>query len=108
MIKRRYAILALLTALNLVNYLDRFLVMAVGPVFQREFRIGDTRLGAIETAFMVGYMLTSPIFGMLGDRYKRKGLIAAGVAVWSVATAASGLTTGFWSMFLARVAGGRR
>lgn len=106
MIQSRIAILALLTALNLVNYIDRFLVMAVGPKFQGEFGLSDGELGAVETAFMLGYMLTSPIFGMLGDRRSRKGLIAAGVAVWSIATVASGLTHGLASMYAARIAVG--
>lgn len=99
-------ILGLLTALNLVNYIDRFLVMAVGPRFQKEFGISNAELGTLETAFMLGYMLTSPIFGRLGDRYARKQLIAVGVALWSIATVVSGMTHGFWSMFAARVAVG--
>src|SRR5689334_16218628 len=80
--------------------------MAVGPKFQDQFQLSDSELGTVETAFMIGYMLTSPIFGRLGDRYARKHLIAAGVAIWSIATVISGLTVGFWSMFAARVAVG--
>jgi MFS family permease len=97
------AILALLTLLNFINYLDRFLVSAVAPKIQESLQINDTRIGAITSAFMFGYFLTSPGFGWLGDRHKRKGLIAAGVAVWSLATAGSGLATSFGSMFAARV-----
>ena len=106
MIKSRYAILGLLTALNLVNYIDRFLVMAVGPKFQAELGLGDSELGIVETAFMIGYMLTSPIFGRLGDKRPRKGLIAAGVAIWSVATVVSGMTHGIGTMVAARIAVG--
>jgi len=105
-IKSRPAILALLTALNLVNYIDRFLVMAVSERFGAEFGLSDKRRAAIVTAFMIGYMLTSPIFGSLGDRRARKGLIAGGVALWSIATVLSGFATGFTTMFLARVAVG--
>jgi MFS family permease len=105
-IQSRRAILVLLTGLNLVNYIDRFLVMAVSEKFGAEFGLSDSRRGAVVTAFMVGYMLTSPIFGSLGDRRARKGLIAAGVALWSIATVLSGTTRGFTTMFLARVAVG--
>src|SRR4051794_29355778 len=80
--------------------------MAVGPRFQAEFGLSDGELGLVETAFMIGYMLTSPIFGSLGDRRSRKGLIAAGVAIWSAATVISGMTHGIVSMFAARVAVG--
>jgi len=102
-ISRPVFILALLTLLNFVNYLDRFLVAAVAPKIQESLGINDARIGWITSAFMFGYFLTSPAFGWLGDRHKRKGLIAAGVAVWSLATIASGLATGFGSMFAARV-----
>ena len=103
MIQSPRAILALLTLLNFVNYLDRFLVSAVAPKIQESLGIDDWAIGAITSAFMFGYFLTSPGFGWLGDRHKRKGLIAAGVAVWSLATAGSGLATSFGSMFATRV-----
>ena len=106
MIRRPVLILALLTALNLINYLDRFLVMAVGPRIQDSLQLGDAQIGWVESAFMLGYFLTSPIFGWLGDRYPRKGLIAAGVAIWSIATVASGFTHDFATMIVARVAVG--
>jgi MFS transporter, Spinster family, sphingosine-1-phosphate transporter len=100
---RPAAILALLTLLNFVNYLDRFLVTAVAPKIQDDLGMSNTAIGLITSAFMFGYFLTSPAFGWFGDRHRRKGLIAAGVAVWSIATAASGLAETFGAMFVARV-----
>jgi MFS transporter, Spinster family, sphingosine-1-phosphate transporter len=105
-IRGRHAILTLLTALNLVNYFDRFVVMAVSPKIQQHFGLSDQETGWIATAFMFGYFLTSPIFGWLGDRYPRKGLIAIGVCVWSVATAASGFAESYAALLAARVAVG--
>jgi MFS transporter, Spinster family, sphingosine-1-phosphate transporter len=102
-IRRPVLILALLTTLNLINYLDRFLVMAVGVRIQESLHLGDAQIGWVESAFMLGYFVTSPIFGWLGDRYPRKGLIAAGVAIWSVATIASGFSTSFAAMIATRV-----
>ncbi len=103
MIRSPRAILALLTLLNFVNYLDRFLIAAVAPKIQEELGLGDPQIGAIMSAFMLGYFVTSPAFGWLGDRYRRKGLIAAGVLAWSVATAASGGATSFASMYATRI-----
>lgn len=102
MIRNRYAILGLLTLLNLVNYLDRFVVNAVAPKIQVALSLSNAQLGAVKGMFMVGYVLTSPIFGWLGDRKPRKALIAAGVAAWSIATAASGLAGTLALMLLAR------
>lgn len=106
MIRRPALILALLTTLNLINYLDRFLVMAVAPRIQESLQLGDAQIGWVESAFMLGYFLTSPIFGWLGDRYPRKGLIAGGVAIWSLATIASGFSHSFAMMIASRVAVG--
>lgn len=103
MIHSRLAILAILTALNLINYLDRYLVVGVGTGLQAELGINDGQFGDIATAFMWGYFVTSPLFGWLGDRYPRRWLIAGGVLVWSVATALSGLSASYGSMLLARV-----
>ena len=84
------ASLAVLTGLNLLDYLDRQLLAAVLPPLQAELHLGDEQAGTIGTAFMLGYFLTSPIFGYLGDRWPRRWLIAAGVFVWSLGTLLSG------------------
>lgn len=102
MIRRPGAILALLTGLNLLNYLDRLVVSAVLPKLQEELALSNFQGGLLATVFLVGYFLTSPIFGALGDRLPRKGLIAIGVLVWSAATIASGLAVGLWTLLLAR------
>ena len=62
--------------------------------------IGTTSLPL--TAFIVVYMIASPIFGSLADRVPRKVLIAVGVGLWSLATASAALATGFWSLLAAR------
>ena len=105
-IRSRRGILALLTGLNLVNYLDRFIVMAVSPKIQESLDLSDTEVGWVISIFMIGYFITSPIFGWFGDRYPRKHLIAIGVVVWSAATMISGLAGTFASLLLARIAVG--
>ncbi|MGO8997206.1 MAG: spinster family MFS transporter [Polyangiaceae bacterium] len=100
------AILALLTALNLLNYIDRYVLSAVLPLIQDDLHLSNTLAGAFGTVFLVGYFATSPLFGRLADRTDvrggRKGLMAIGVAVWSAATFASGLARGPWSLAGAR------
>jgi len=102
-IKNPYVVLALLSGLNLVNYLDRMLVSAVGPKLQIDLGLSDLQFGFVSQAFMVGYFVTSPFFGSLGDRMPRRGLIALGIATWSLATIGSGLTKTFAAMVAARV-----
>jgi MFS transporter, Spinster family, sphingosine-1-phosphate transporter len=102
MIRRPLAILTLLTGLNLLNYLDRQVVAAVLPKMQEDLVLSNFVGGLLATVFLVGYMLTSPIFGALGDRVARKGLITVGVLVWSAATLASGLAATATGLVVAR------
>ena len=108
MIKNRTAILALLTGLNLLNYIDRYVVAAVlkkmqAPVADGGLDLSNLQGGLLATAFLLGYFLTSPYFGARADKGKRTGLIAFGVIVWSLATLATGLTHSFTTMMIARV-----
>ncbi len=99
------AILALLTALNLLNYIDRFVVPAVISKVQDDLHLSDFVAGWLPSIFLIGYSATSPVFGLWGDRVGnggRKRLIALGIGVWSAATLASGLATGAGSLFAAR------
>ena len=107
MIRNRTAIVALLTGLNFLNYLDRFIVAAVLPRIQDSETNGGLGLsnfegGLLATVFLLGYFVTAPIFGALGDRMSRKLLIAFGVLVWSAATLASGLSGSLVSLIVAR------
>jgi len=99
--RARYA-LAILTFINLFNYVDRWIVAAVAQSLKLSLRLSDAQLGATVSGFIVVYALTSPIFGTLGDRRARPPLIALGVGIWSLATGLAGFARGFWTLFLTR------
>ena len=80
------ATLALLTAINFVNYIDRSVLFAVQPLVQAEFKFSDTQYGLLTTSFFVFYMLAAPFIGMAADRYSRKWIVFTGVLLWSGAT----------------------
>ena len=94
--------LVLVTLLNFVNYIDRYILAAVLPRVKTDLGLSDFQLGLLGGAFMFAYLLTSPIFGRLGDRWSRTRLMAAGVGLWSLATAGAGLARSFLQMFSAR------
>src|SRR3984957_1046658 len=96
-------ILFILTGLNLFNYLDRFVLSSVLTPLQKDLGINDDQGGRLVTAFMIGYFLTSPVFGWLGDRWSRKWLIAAGIFVWSVGTVLTVFATTFAMLIAFRV-----
>jgi len=93
-------LLFILTGLNLFNYLDRYVLSAVALPLQKELGINDGQLGRIVTSFMLGYFVTSPLFGYLGDRSSRKWLIAGGIFIWSLGTVLTGFA-GTFAMLLA-------
>lgn len=105
--------LALLSAINLLNFADRFVLGGVQELLKRDptftggardaqGALSDANLGALTTVFVVVFMLASPVTGWLGDRVARKWLVAGGAVVWSLATLASAHASSFGAMLVAR------
>jgi MFS transporter, Spinster family, sphingosine-1-phosphate transporter len=78
-----YAMLAVLTGLNILNYIDRSVLFAVQPLIKREFHTSDAQLGILTTVFLLAYMVAAPLVGWMGDRYPRKYIVIFGIAIWS-------------------------
>ena len=95
--------LSVLTFINLLNYLDRYVVSGIIPDLKAApLLLTDGQIGLLTTAFMAVYMIAAPIFGALGDRGKRTTPIAVGVFLWSIATVLSGLATSYAHLLGAR------
>jgi predicted MFS family arabinose efflux permease len=75
--------LVLLTALNFVNYIDRYILPGVQEQVKGDFHITDEQIGSLTLYFMLAYMLSSPITGWLGDRFPRKPMIVVAALFWS-------------------------
>ena len=100
--------LFLLLAINLFNYIDRYVLASVEPEIRAHFfRSGDPNahalVGFLGTAFLVSYMVSAPIFGWLADRMSRWVIIGVSVILWSAATAASGLAGTFTLLLITRL-----
>ncbi len=96
-----------LFVIHLLDYLDRNILTSLQPQIRESVKgmNGDNaneRWGALATVFLVSFSLFSPVMGWLGDRYRRMWLLAAGVAVWSLATVGSGLARDYYHLVLAR------
>lgn len=122
------AALTLLLLINLLNYIDRSVLAAVLDAIQRSFfgasgsahgsaslatiqdwcrtRLGFkpelALLGLLSMAFMVIYTVGAPVFGRLAERRSRWMLVGIGVVLWSLASGASGLATGFFALLFTR------
>jgi MFS family permease len=99
--KARYA-LALLLAINMLNYIDRQALYAVFPLIKADLNLSDTALGFLGSAFMFCYILSAPLFGRLGDRMNRARLAAGGLAIWSFATMLSGIVSSYSGLLASR------
>jgi MFS transporter, Spinster family, sphingosine-1-phosphate transporter len=99
--------LAILSFINLFNYLDRFLVPALYESLKHsELRLTDAELGSLMSGFLAVYTLAAPVFGALGDRRSRPRLIAFGVGFWSLATSLSGFAGSYFALLAARASVG--
>ena len=96
-----YAIIVL-TLMNLLNYLDRYIPSVVKDLFKQDLKLTDFETSLPITGFVLVYMVSGLFFSALADRFPRKYIIAAGVVIWSVATALAAFATGFWTFMLAR------
>lgn len=90
----------LLLGLNLLNYIDRYILPGAQPLIQHEFHATDEQMGALTTAMFFFYMLAAPATGWLGDRMSRKPLIIAGAILWSLATLGTAWVHSYWMFYL--------
>jgi len=97
-----FSVLVVLTVINFLNYLDRYVLSAVLEAIRTDLQLEDAESGLLGTMFMVVYMVFAPLGGYLGDRVHRHRLAAAGVALWSLATVASGLAENYSQLMLTR------
>ncbi len=94
------ATLSLLIALNLLNYIDRYILPGELSLIQNEFHSTDHQMGALTTALFIFYMIAAPLTGWLGDRFSRKPLIIAGAVLWSLATLATVWVHSYWTFYI--------
>lgn len=106
MISTPNGVLALLLSVNILNYVDRQIVYALLPLISSDLHLTDAQAGSLASAFMIVYMVAAPPIAWFADSRGRKPWIAGGVGIWSVATGAAALASGYFTLFLSRAAVG--
>jgi MFS family permease len=103
-VTRGYAryVLAVMVAINFLNYMDRWVASAASPLIQKEFHLSDSFVGLLGSAFLLVYAIAALPFGYWADRGVRKVVIGVGVAIWSLATLVTGFARNFTQLFLSR------
>lgn len=90
----RYA-LNILSAINLLNFADRYVPSAVKSLIEEDLHLNDFETALPVTGMVVVYMIFAVIFGVLSDRdiVDRRYLLCGAIIFWSIATASAGLAT---------------
>lgn len=105
----RYAwyMVTILTIAYILSFVDRFILGLLIEPIKADLGLTDSQIGwLLGFAFAIFYATMGLPLGYLADRKRRTWLVAAGIAVWSAATAASGLAKNFMHIFIARVSVG--
>lgn len=101
---RAWLLVGLLTFAYVLSFVDRYILALLIEPIKADLGLSDEEIGwLIGPAFAVFYATMGIPFGWLADRKRRTWIIAIGITVWSLATAASGLARNFWHMFAARM-----
>lgn len=87
-----------------LNYVDRSSLATAAPFLQDELSLSNSRMGLLLSAFFWVYTPAQLLGGWLVHRFDVRIVLAAGVLLWSLATAATGLAGGFISIFVLRLA----
>jgi MFS transporter, Spinster family, sphingosine-1-phosphate transporter len=96
-------LLCLLLLVNILNFVDRLLPSVLVEAIRHDLHLTDTQVGLIGgLAFAVIYSFASVGIARIADRWSPRLVIATSLALWSCATAVSGLAQNFVHLFLAR------
>jgi MFS family permease len=97
-------VLLLLAMANILNAVDRTLVSLLAELIKTDLGISDTQLGLLTGfAFAVFFVLAGIPIARWADRGSRRAILALGIGLWSLMTAAFGLGTGFTMLLIARI-----
>jgi MFS transporter, Spinster family, sphingosine-1-phosphate transporter len=89
-----------------LNYCDRQAVFAMFPVLKIDLAMTDRQLGLTGSIFLWVYGIGCPIAGQIADKFSKRILVVASLAIWSLVTVATGLSTSVFMLLALRAAMG--
>jgi len=99
-----WGLLAFLTALNILNFVDRMLIASLAPLLIKDLGLTRAQIGLLAGfGFVFFYTFVGLFLGVAADRFKRFPLIGIGLALWSAMTALSGFARSFLQLALPRI-----
>jgi sugar phosphate permease len=101
-VKYRHRVLALLSGLSVITYLDRVCISVAGPRIQTEFQLDAEQWGLVTGAFAIAYALFEVPSGHLADRFGARAMLARIVIWWSAFTTLTGFARTVGSLVVIR------
>jgi ACS family glucarate transporter-like MFS transporter len=89
--RTRWKILALLTLISVITYVDRVNISVAARQMMPALGLTQVQMGTVFSAFVLGYALFQVPGGWLGDRWGSRRVLAAAVLWWSLFTALTAL-----------------
>src|SRR5215468_5518740 len=97
------ASLAVLVAVNILNFYDRHVIGALTEPIRKEFGLTDGQVGLMGSAFIWLYAIVGLPLGRIADQGSRKKLLAVGMLVWSALTAVAAAATNYTILLCSRL-----
>ncbi len=95
---------AVLMVMYIFSFIDRTTISLLVEPMKRDLQISDTQIGLLQgLAFVLLYTFLGLPIARLSDRHSRRGIIAAGVFVWSIMATLCGLARSAIQLFIARI-----
>ncbi|HEX4949526.1 MAG TPA: MFS transporter [Blastocatellia bacterium] len=102
--RQAWWLLVFLTSLNVLNFVDRQLIVSLAPMLMKDLALSRAEIGLLYGyVFLAFYTVMGLILGNAADRWHRPRLIAMGLALWSALTWASGAARNLLHLSVARV-----
>jgi len=101
--KKRWLVIAVLFVANTINYVDRVNISVAGPDIARTFGLGPEAMGVVFSCFFYSYILLILPMGLLTDRFGAGGIMGAGMVVWALGSAATGMAPTLATLIGARL-----
>jgi len=99
-----WGLLVFLTALNILNFVDRMLIASLAPLLIADLGLTRAKIGLLTGfGFVFFYTFVGLFLGVAADRFRRFPLIGAGLILWSAMTALSGRALSFVQLALPRI-----
>src|SRR5882672_8890809 len=96
-------VVPLLAVAIFINYVDRGNLATAAPLIKDQLQLSSTQIGLLLSAFFWSYVPAQILAGWLAERINPYRTLALGLALWSIATAASGITSGFNTLIALRI-----